>query len=203
MNKLARLLKLLIFCLGFLLILPSSASGVESPTAYQIEIIVYSHMTEAGLKSEYWPELPPMTIQPDTLELSAEQILPENNWRLKEIHRKLENNHYPILLHIAWQESADDLRKGRIIHLAGGVTYNNDRRQMDGTFSIFLQRYFNAHFNLRFLQNIVYDNNESENSFLSFKINENLRMRSNELNYIDHPLYGILIQINPITMVEQ
>lgn len=189
--------RLLAFLGGLLWLFSPLASFAQNPSAYQIEVIVYSHITEAGLKSESWPLLPPAIISPNTVELSEDQILPESSWRLRNAHLKLENNHYPVLLHIAWLETANELRKKKIIHLVGGTTYQEER-QMDGTLAISLDRYFNLHFNLRFLMpwNSVKDNNQ--NPYFSFKIDESLRMRSNELNYIDHPLYGILIQITPM-----
>lgn len=163
---------------------------------YQVEVVIFSHITEAGLRSEYWPVPPPLTISPLAVTLSGDQILPKSAWDLKSTQQLLGRNN-PILLHIAWEESATEARKGRIIHVT--------TPQVDGTVAIRLERYFSVHFNLRFtlpwdqikdynLQNIAHDN---DNPYIAFTLNEYLRMRSNEINYIDHPLYGILIKIIP------
>lgn len=192
-SKIKRCIGLL---LSVLLLCWSMASQADTVNTYQIEIIVFSHITDQGLKSEYWPELPPPLISPSTIELSDDQILPESSWQLKTVHEQLENNQYPVLLHLAWQESAADARNGQIIHLTGGATYKDGKRQMDGSIFIGLQHFFNIHLKLRFLEpNLTHS---QDNSYVSFKLDKSLRMRSKELNYIDHPLYGILIEIIPL-----
>src|ERR1700679_3277190 len=110
------MIKLIRWCIGLwgLLFLPALSLAATSE-AYQIELIVYSHITDAGLKSEYWPKLPALYIPSQAEELAPEQIFPESQWQLKNLHRKLEKNNFHILLHTAWQESIDDLRKGKTI----------------------------------------------------------------------------------------
>ncbi len=172
---------------------------------YQIEIIVSSHITRDALGSEYWPWLPPPAIPPGAVELTDQQLLAQSQWVLKSTEQLLKHNNNPVLLHLAWQESATDLRKGKIFHLIGGQDYGNNLYQVNGTLAIRLERYFSIHFNLQFLmpreqiQNLNLTNivSNPDNTYATFKIDENLRMRSNELNYLDHPLYGILIEIIP------
>lgn len=185
--------------------------GAEPDPSYQIELIIFSHINEEGLRSEHWPLLPAQKITKNAVELSEDQLIPESQWLLKSSEQLLKHNNNTILLHTAWQESALEARKLNIIHLTGGETYPDDLRQLNGTISISLDRYFNIHFNLRFLMpwdnikdlNLINIAPENGNPYISFKINAQLRMRSNELNYIDHPLYGILIKIIPLASTTQ
>ncbi|MBS0351525.1 MAG: hypothetical protein JSR33_10145, partial [Proteobacteria bacterium] len=45
------------------------------------------------------------------------------------------------------------------------------------------------------LTNIEHYSNQAD---VRFNLIQNLRMKSEELNYIDHPLYGVLIKIIPL-----
>lgn len=170
---------------------------------YQIELIIFSHVTESALRSEYWPAFPPQVVSPRAVELSALRQTPESQWLLKNEDQLLRRQDNSILIHAAWQVSANDARQDQVVHLQSPKNNEEEFPELDGSVGIRLERYFNIHLNLRFylsqssiaqfnLTNIEMVNNPS---FVSFKLNRNLRMRSNELNYIDHPLYGVLMKI--------
>ena len=88
---------------------------------------------------------------------------------------------------------------------------NNDSsqaiHQIEGQIKLNLNRYFNFNINLvmteptaklqRIDANFNQDNTRGTWSY--FQLTQQRRMRSRELNYIDHPLYGMLILIKPIT----
>jgi hypothetical protein len=188
---------LLLFCFQNIL---------ADPQRYQIELIIFSHISEAGLRSEYWPLLPPHVVSPRAIELTDLTPIPESQWILKNEEQSLKRHNNSILFHAAWQVSANDARQGQIVHLKSLDNAAEEQiHELDGSVGIRLERFFNIHFNLRFylplerinsynLTNITTDNTMP---FFSFKLNKSLRMRSQELNYIDHPLYGILIKIMP------
>ena len=201
-----------LFCLlfGLILLCTAGLSWAATPQAYQIEVIVFSHFTKEGLKSEYWSMTPNwMTIPPNTIELSEDQILPKDRWVLKGIENRLKNNQSKVLLHLAWREDTAAARRGQRVHLYGGTIYQDGQRELNGTFSIQLQRYFDIKLNLHFLvpiSAIGYFNRstiirDDQSNYVNFNINQKLRMRSQELNYVDHPLYGVLIQITPLAMI--
>ena len=129
------------------------------------------------------------------IELIPEQILPPSQWRLKNIQQVLLNNHNPMILHIAWQEESMGMKTKRLFHLTGGETYSNELMQMNGVLSLNLQRYFDINFFLQFLMPV----DSTNKALVRYNLTQKLRMRSNELNYIDHPLYGIFIEIFPVT----
>ena len=86
---------------------------------------------------------------------------------------------------------------------------NNDSsqaiHQIEGQIKLNLNRYFNFNINLvmteptaklqRIDANFNQDNTRGTWSY--FQLTQQRRMRSRELNYIDHPLYGMLILIKP------
>ena len=83
---------------------------------------------------------------------------------------------------------------------------NPSTYQVNGDIAISLNRFFNFKFNLLFteptasLQKIdrQFNRNNQWGQWSYFHLYQRRRMRSGELNYIDHPLYGILVMIKPI-----
>lgn len=176
---------------------PLCGLAADPVDEYQIEVIIFSHITPEGLGSEYWPQVAPLIVPDNAIELPADQIVPHDQQPLNSLVRLLERNHFLVLLHLAWRESAEQARQGTLIHLQGD--------QVNGSVAVNLDRFFTLNFNLQFilpwgdvsqwpLPNIPYHRNDDD---LLFNLNQSLRMRSNELNYIDHPLYGILIHVTP------
>ncbi len=182
-----------------------TALAVEPDQVYQFEIIIYSHINEASLRSEYWPSPASLKIPANAMELSDE-ALNESQWLLKPTDQILKRNNNTLLLHAAWQLSAADAQKGVVLHINGGKNYEGHDQELNGFLAINLDRYFNLNFNLRFLlpwenvQNLNLNNidKDPENPYIVFSIDKKLRMRSNELNYIDHPLYSVLFKIQAL-----
>lgn len=185
------------FVMGFILIgLFYLSSAFCAPVnAYQVEIIVFSQITPENLALEHWKKVEPMRIPISALDLIPEQILPPSQWRLKNIQQVLLNHHNPVILHIAWQEDSEGMKVKRVFHLTGGETYANELMQMNGIFALKLQHYFDVTFFLQFLMPV----DTANTGLVRYNLIQKLRMRSNELNYIDHPLYGIFIEIFPLT----
>lgn len=142
-----------------------------------------------------------------------------------EQNRIVKFSPYKIVLHMAWRESFVKLNQLTKIHLYGGQLYDNNGRviqtvvdeslpysptqnwQLNGKVALRLDRYFNMNFNLLFaLPNgqvaaLKSDNlSINPNQFTYIHLTENRRLRSQELNYIDHPLYGVLFKIVPVNM---
>lgn len=179
--------------------------AAEPDQLYQFEVIVFSHITNDALQSEYWPAQAAITIPPNAIELADDQIVPSSQWQLSATQKFLEKNNYQILIHRAWQAKASALQQPQIIHLSGGDKEGDAAKQVNGSVTISLERYFNVHFDLQFLlpwasiqdlnlTNVTHADNSAD---VKFNLTADLRMRSNELNYIDHPLYGVLIEITP------
>jgi hypothetical protein len=181
------------------------AQAVEPEQFYQIEVIVFSHINNEGLGSEYWPALPPQAVNPNAIVMPDDQWLAQTQWKLQSVDQSLKRNNYSVLMHRAWLETAANLRKNKTIRLTGGEDFGNNLYQVSGTMAILLERYFNIYFNLRFLipweqlQSLNLTNIDHHGPYAEFKMEQPLRMRSNELNYIDHPLYGIFVEIIPAT----
>ena len=145
---------------------------------YQIELIIFSHFSVQNESEEQWSGLDPGGINFNgarpIYSLSPSQFILKN-----EQHRLDQSPAYRTLLHIAWRQLIVDASPAR----ARLIQDNN----VEGIIRVSVQRYLNVALNLVFKNNSNY-----------FYLSQNRRMRSNELNYVDFPLYGVLIKIVPV-----
>lgn len=189
---------------------------------YQVEVLIFSHLTPQNAQSEQWPTVsntpPEIPLGATEIELSADHdaniingnltLIQPSQFNIKESPFK-KNNAQHVLCHFGWIQ---DFSQTPSIELALDKTPSDQApTSIQGLIHIDLKTYFNIRFNLllsqslsdfshltsdRHLKNIINDR-----AYFSF--NQTRRMRSKELNYLDHPLYGILIYIEPIVPVDK
>lgn len=216
-NKLSLALPALLGSLLFLLW--GLAANADIAKAYQVELIIFSHMSTKSLDSEQWPlsnantsqYTNTITLAPNTSDLHYYRLLDPQNFTLAKEQARLNKyiSTYHTIMHIAWHQLVFEPRYARAIHIKGGNIYNNDGTtipQVNGTIRVSVQHYLNVSLNLTFAasshaisklaRNHYFDN--ARNGLIYFHLLQTRRMRSNELNYIDFPLYGILIKITPV-----
>ncbi len=156
------------------------------------------------------------------------ELLPTTQWKLTSEEQHLRRHpDYHILLHEAWlQTIPSNAKKPTRIHLFGGKGYQHNGKviaiddteiaphydqastwQVNGVMSLYLNRYINTQFNLAFamptsqfeaLNHNPQSAKPSHQAFTYLMLNQKRRTKSNELNYIDHPVYGILMKVIPI-----
>lgn len=158
-------------------------------------------------------------------QIASYQILPNFNFSLAKSDRKLMNTQgYNVIMHIAWQQELAGPHDAKWVHLFGGAGYDNEGNviaqdmdgsatydqaqhwQVDGLIRLDTVRYINTRYNLYFaaptgeIQDLSNNDNfaEIDTPLIYFKLDQFRRMRSDELNYIGHPLYGILIKVTKV-----
>jgi hypothetical protein len=141
---------------------------------------------------------------------------------LNTMVKSLEKNHYTVLYHRAWQQviSKNQLQNyptyiqgGRLFEPDGSLVNNPNQvddtghsiAELNGTMSIKLDRYFDVKLNLILSepkQNIdtIDDSSRTtlaaqDSDLYKFRLLQESRSRSNEINYIDNPLLGVLYKI--------
>ncbi|OGT44682.1 MAG: hypothetical protein A3E82_05140 [Gammaproteobacteria bacterium RIFCSPHIGHO2_12_FULL_38_11] len=161
---------------------------------YDVQVLVFSHLTPDTLQSETWPVVSPAIFNTNATQTdSASELTHEKNALMK-------NPHYQILLDGSWPETWRSGQSTVTIPLAGG---SNAGAKLSGYMTIALSHYFDVHTDLflteptNLLKQIDPTLNIDQSSF-SFHLLQNRRMRSNELNYLDYPVIGVLIKIIPI-----
>lgn len=147
-------------------------------------------------------------------------ILPLATMQLKHAASRLtQQAGFQILLQEAWQQPLNSTPQ--TVHIFGGDLYNSDGSmaanagivssdmawQVNGTMTISLQNYINAHFDLHFAEPAStlteltpdIDFSNIQNGLARFHLLQSRRTRFDEVNYIDFPVYGVLFEVNKVT----
>lgn len=203
---------------------PNSINSENWPSYPSLPDLKNSIELMAPLPTTDSDELTEIVIQPQDF-----QLLSTADFQMNPFEDKLKSQRYKILVHSAWIQSFDSPKQAKPIHIYGGenntrplqtsdydddqadfIPYiHGDNYELDGTIELSLQKYINLHLNLSLnlptssLAHMVdlssFDPQLARRDVVSFRLIQSRRMRSDELHYIDHPLFGVLVKITPIT----
>lgn len=195
---------------------------------YKVELLIFSQLSAETVDSEQWPILTsdnihlPLNVielQPTRTESGgyAYSLLPRSEFEMDREEGELRARPgYKILLHIAWKQPVVSPRRTRAIHIYGGQQYGNSgdslyasqgNWQINGILKLSVQHYLNSTFDLFYgvptseLRHLSHRRNfKLFNTDISyFQLRQTRRMRSQQLNYFGHPLFGILMYVTPLS----
>jgi len=200
---------------------PASASG--NIRQYQIEMIIYSQLNKQSLSEEQWPLINPARASDVP---APANFVPISQYFLQNLASSVNgNSNYKLLLHTAWIQPLKQFGKKITVRIVGGQAYDNSGNpitidpadvnalnpdvhwQVDGIITIRLTRFIDTTFNIIFAEpqgeisslapfGMQFYN--IQNGFAYFQLYQNRRMKSRELNYIDYPLYGIIVEARQV-----
>lgn len=178
---------------------------------YQVEMIMFSQIPYGEKQNEIWPLLPALTLPSQyysLVPLNIYQLQPQNNYPLvaeKDFLLSTEGAHifnnpnYQMIGHLAWlQPLSTQSNAPSYIQAA------NNQSSVDALISLKYKRFIQL--NLQAMLTIHADafsnsftqlNSLNNNGVVRFALNKSIRMKMNELNYIDSPFLGILIKVTP------
>lgn len=198
---------------------------IKTPLEYDVEIIIFEDANARYINSEYWnqdalrttteTEAIESSKAPNTISVSKittdlyKNIKPSMlNQEYKRMHNARD---YNVLFYVSWRQTG--LNKNKAFKIDINALENNHKKasenKLSGDFKLVLARFLHFYADLEYQRNsatittdnIALNNEETENSSIetnTYPLKIHRRMRSKELHYIDHPLVGVLIQINPV-----
>lgn len=146
------------------------------------------------------------------------QLLHWNEFILTPIEKKLNRSgKYHPLLHIAWRQSFGSKDEATAVHITSAINriqqntvnptgqavqYQESMEKLDGVIKITLGRYLHTEADLIYRIPDVsmfgsHDFIDDDTTATIVRMTQSRRMRSGELHYFDHPLFGLLVQITP------
>ena len=220
------MLRLIIFVL---IAYTTMGSAWGATTWYTIEVIAFSHLNNDGLYEENWPSSPgepaihnAVRLAPpgelaldDRAEHSGSvhtyNLLGRSSLRMENIANRLkQSSGYRPLMHIAWRQPglSKSLSKAVYVHSALPNSHRSDATahdgpagepQIQGTIRVSRARYLHVDTDLLHSRQVPAD---ADLSTSRFRMRQTRRMRSEEVHYIDHPLFGVIVLITPHEAVE-
>jgi len=202
--------------------LAETTESQENLKEYDIEIIIFEDAHARYINSESWrrdssaaEEVASDSKTKRITKKSTELYTAVEPKILSKEYKRINNSsEFNVLLYSAWSQVGlkdSDAFKISINELKN-IHRGKSKNTITGKIKIVLARY------LHFYSQLEYQRQDNKNQPADLEQNINItvnnenylmknhrRMRSKELHYIDHPLVGILIQINPvkINQIEQ
>jgi hypothetical protein len=156
-----------------------SASTGETPAQYDVEIIVFRNLS-GQTDGEQWPHAGDAPADPAG-HFRAEDAptdLPESGYRMQRIADSLNRSGaYRVVAHKAWRQTARDRAQ------AAPFPVNATGDELDGTVTLVRERFLHLNVDL-VLQS-------------TYSLDEKRRLRSGERHYFDHPMFGVIAEVNP------
>ncbi len=181
---------------------------------YQIEMIFFSHLSDGELDNQTWPLLPAFNAPSEIISLVPPQIYPTQpltsyplllpkDFILNDEAAHLTNNpNYQMIGHLAWLQPIASLSQSKSTPTY--VQASNNQSVVDTLLQLrqdkFIQISMQA---LIAIQDSAFSGQVNQLKALDndgqirFQLNQSIRMKTKELNYLDSPFLGILIEIIP------
>ena len=196
--------------------LPASASD----RWFTVEIIVFDDLQVEGLHAEIWPADPGEPSLQGAIELAhspagesggtphAFRLVNRSELSLAAVWNRLKgSSRYRPFLHAGWRLPGVPRSAARPAHVGAHLGNGRadaakvdgaERPAVYGTVTVSLGRF------LELAVDLLYNRPSSDETAslgaapTRFRLVSERRMRSGELHYIDHPLFGVLIRIAPL-----
>ena len=183
---------------------------------FTVEIIVFDDLRGEGLHAEHWPAEPGEPPVDGAIELErlpggqpdgaahAFRLVNRSELSLTGVRDSLRRSaHYRPLLHAAWRLPGVPQNAARPAHVGArladsGADGGGKRPTVQGTVKVSLARYLRVELDLLYVRAASGEVVETETVPTRFRLVSERRMRSRELHYIDHPIFGVLVWIEPL-----
>ena len=186
-----------------------TARADEIPT-YKIEVIVFESMALKAWTEEFWPIDPALPNTSNSTSVFSRNQKPlwinQAQRDLSNEAARLKRQGYRVLFHEAWQQKAYPNKNSHSVLVEGSHQYGSN---LLGTIRLYKTRFAHVNVDLQLDRRIpgkIYDeflqhqqlNVGEKPTHWRFNLQESRKIRPGELHYIDHPLYGVLVEISKL-----
>lgn len=213
---------------ALVLLLAALAPPGLAQNKYAVEVVIFRHWEAPGDDAEFWPGQPqPISRSAikrlttlgtavsgtDTPEFSR---LPDTELQLAGIQQRLtHSDDYRVLLHAGWRQPSLKPNHAVAIVLplnwfpparptanAGAIQnpfeFLPQGTRLWGTLRLVQKRYIHFQVDLRYRRDGI-GSASADNMTTVYPMTQSQRMRVGDINYLDHPVLGILVQVRQLT----
>ena len=211
---------LTVLALAVMLAVTFATPAAASDRWFTVEIIVFGDLRNERLHAEHWPEDPGEPSLDDAVELTrsheagaddaarAYRLAGPSELSLNAVRDRLRRSaHYRPFLHVGWRLPGLPRSAARPAHVSPRLVdsgagdaerVGGERPTVHGTVTVSLARYLQVEVDLLYSRPADGQAAAPDTAPTRFRLVSKRRMRSGELHYIDHPLFGVLILLTPL-----
>jgi len=193
-----------------------SQAAATTPANYSVELVVFRNLMPDLEGKEIWS---PDRVNLNIPELDQARNAADSNDENTDIGKAVvllqTNDKYQVLTHKRWIQTADARSSSPVMRIT------DPAGDLDGTVVFYMSRFLHVDVDL-----LLKDESEQKadaapalattdstppatasasavdaginNQELAYRIDESRRIRSNQMNYFDHPKFGVLLIITPM-----
>ena len=186
---------------------------------FTVEIIVFEDLRSDNLHAEHWPPDPGEPSLVNAIELTplpgdapdggvhAYRLMKFSSLTLGEVRNRLRRSaHYRPLVHAGWRLPGLPRSAARPVHVGRSLDDGEaraaegvgaGRSSVHGTVTVSLARFLQVDVDLLYHRPASGEAAAPSSAPTRFRLVSERRMRSGELHYVDHPLFGVLVLLTP------
>ena len=186
---------------------------------FTVEIIVFEDLRSDNLHAEHWPPDPGEPSLVNAIELThlpedasdggvhAYRLMKLSNLTLGEVRNRLRRSaYYRPLVHAGWRLPGLPRSAARPVHVGRSLDDSEvraaegvgaGRSSVHGTVTVSLARFLQVDVDLLYHRPASSEAVAPNSTPTRFRLVSERRMRSGELHYVDHPLFGVLVLLAP------
>lgn len=179
-----------VFALFALLVglVPAHAATTSGPpTHYDIEVVVFENRLPALDGGESWGRENLRNLAAD-ITAAIEAQSPDEEAPLGAAAKALAaDGAHHVLVHRRWTQAAEARSAAQLVRLNAGET-------LDGVLRFYLSRFLHVDVNLVLVDGA---GNWRDENFggVAYRLSEHRRVKTQEINYFDHPKFGVLVRV--------
>jgi len=193
--------------------LGAQAAAATSPANYAVELVVFRNLMPDLEGKEIWSPDRVDSMIPGIDQAKPAADSNDANTDIGKAVAILEtNDKYQVLTHKRWVQTADARSSSPVMRIT------DPAGDLDGTVVFYMSRFLHVDVDLLLkdeseqnaemaastdvkpvaVSGSATDTTTSNNQELVYRIDESRRIRSSQMNYFDHPKFGVLLIITPM-----
>jgi hypothetical protein len=169
---------------------PALAAPAATPSSYDVEVVVFENRLPVLEGGELWPKENLHGLISDIAGAADAEAAPGDAGLATAVKALQQSKDHHVLAHYRWNQSAEARNAVRPVRLRSGDA------TLDGVMRFYLSRFLHVELNL-VLASGEGDWKSEKFAGQLYRMNEHRRVKTQEINYFDHPRLGVLVRVTP------
>lgn len=173
-------------------------AATDKENTYNVEVLVFATRLPLLDGDELWTRETANAVTPGSTDAEAPSPAAPPGILAAASNELAKDGRFRILAYYSWIQAADAKSASKPVRLRG--TQARDADELTGTMRLYLSRYLHLDLNLNYEEKTA-DGGlfGGGTGMITYRINEQRRVKSQETHYFDHPKFGALIRLTPLT----
>lgn len=173
-------------------------AATDKENTYNVEVLVFATRLPQLDGDELWTRETANAVTPGSVDEEAPSPAAPPGILAAASNELAKDGRFRVLAYYSWIQAADAKSASKPIRLRGTNIRNPD--ELTGTMRLYLSRYLHLDLNLDYEEKTADGGLFGGGSgMITYHINEQRRVKSQETHYFDHPKFGALIRLTPLT----